>query len=129
MMLGDTEHWVLVRGRRVDAPILLKVHGGPGQAEIPTIHMNARLEEHFLVVEWDQRGAGKSAPADSEVALPVALLATSRIKPRRSLSLALRRERYCDAASVAAGPQPREFVARRRRPRRGSPMLYVTRQL
>jgi pimeloyl-ACP methyl ester carboxylesterase len=51
------------RGPRVDAPILLKVHGGPGQAAMPTIHMNARLEEHFLVVEWDQRGAGKSAAA------------------------------------------------------------------
>src|SRR4051794_10543599 len=63
MMLGGVEQWVLVRGRGVDAPILLKVHGGPGQAEIPTIHMNARLEEHFLVVEWDQRGAGKSAAA------------------------------------------------------------------
>ena len=64
------------------------------------------------------RAAGKSAPADSEVALPVALPATSRIKPRGSLSLALLLARYCDAASVAAGPQPREFVARRRRPRR-----------
>jgi proline iminopeptidase len=63
MTLGDTEQWVLVRGRRTASPILLKVHGGPGQAEIPTIHMNARLEEHFLVVEWDQRGAGKSAAA------------------------------------------------------------------
>jgi pimeloyl-ACP methyl ester carboxylesterase/DNA-binding PadR family transcriptional regulator len=62
-MLGGVEQWVLVRGPRADAPILLKVHGGPGQAEIPTIHMNARLEEHFLVVEWDQRGAGKSAAA------------------------------------------------------------------
>jgi hypothetical protein len=45
-------------------------------------------------------------------------VATSRIKPRGSLSLALLLARYCDAASVAAGPQPREFVARRRRPRR-----------
>ena len=63
MELGGVEQWVLVRGRRADAPILLKVHGGPGQAEIPTIHMNALLEQHFLVVEWDQRGAGKSSAA------------------------------------------------------------------
>ena len=63
MVLGGVEQWVLVRGRRADAPILLKIHGGPGQAEIPTIHMNAQLEEHFLVVEWDRRGAGKSSAA------------------------------------------------------------------
>ncbi len=62
MTLGGVEQWVLVRGQPA-APILLKIHGGPGQAEIPTIDMNARLEEHFLVVEWDQRGAGKSAAA------------------------------------------------------------------
>ena len=43
MMLGGVEQWVLVQGR-VNAPILLKIHGGPGQAEIPTIHLNAQLE-------------------------------------------------------------------------------------
>ena len=63
MTLGGAEQWVLVRGPRANAPILLKIHGGPGQAEIPTIHMNSRLEAHCLVVEWDQRGAGKSAAA------------------------------------------------------------------
>ena len=72
MTIGGVEQWVLVRGPRATAPILLKIHGGPGQAEIPTIQMNARLEQHFLVVEWDQRGAGKSAAA---------------IEPRAAMSL------------------------------------------
>ncbi len=62
LTLGGVEQWVLVRGQ-LASPILLKIHGGPGQAEIPTIDSNAPLEQHFLVIEWDQRGAGKSASA------------------------------------------------------------------
>src|SRR5258708_31179645 len=36
------------------------VHGGPGFPEMPFAHENAQLEEKFVVVHWDHRGAGKS---------------------------------------------------------------------
>jgi pimeloyl-ACP methyl ester carboxylesterase len=54
---------VLVRGRRAENPILLKLHGGPGQAEMATARLNGLLEDDFLVAEWDQRGSGKSGAA------------------------------------------------------------------
>jgi proline iminopeptidase len=45
----------------VDNPILLWIHGGPGVAFIPLAGaFQGPLEKHFTVVQWDQRGAGKT---------------------------------------------------------------------
>ncbi len=59
--IGGMDQWIMIRGEDRNNPILLWLHGGPGAAQIP-IHkaFNADLEKEFVVVHWDQRGAGKS---------------------------------------------------------------------
>ncbi|MFK2903503.1 alpha/beta hydrolase [Dyella ginsengisoli] len=59
--IGGIEQWISVRGRHRDAPILLFLHGGPAFTTIPNSYLyTAEWQEYFTVVQWDQRGAGKT---------------------------------------------------------------------
>ena len=66
--LGGIEQWISVRGRNRENPILLFIHGGPAVPEMPASWFyQAAWEDYFTVVQWDQRGAGKTmASSDPE---------------------------------------------------------------
>jgi pimeloyl-ACP methyl ester carboxylesterase len=59
--IGGADQWVMIRGRSVENPLLVILHGGPGSSETVLFRSyNASLEDSFTVVYWDQRGAGRS---------------------------------------------------------------------
>ncbi len=61
LTINGVKQWILVRSNDTTRPVLLVLHGGPGFAMLPLLHAhNAALEDHFVVVNWDQRGAGRS---------------------------------------------------------------------
>jgi proline iminopeptidase len=68
--IGGIRQWVSIRGRHADAPILLFIHGGPGFTSLPSSYYYMRdWREYFTVVQWDQRGAGKTYLANDPEAV------------------------------------------------------------
>jgi pimeloyl-ACP methyl ester carboxylesterase len=59
--IGGIDQWIFARGQDSDNPVILFVHGGPASPSAPTMWTWQRpLEEYFTVVNYDQRGAGKT---------------------------------------------------------------------
>jgi pimeloyl-ACP methyl ester carboxylesterase len=56
--IGGQDQWITVRGQDRAKPVLLILHGGPGDAESLNILRFAYLEKDFIVAQWDQPGAG-----------------------------------------------------------------------
>jgi pimeloyl-ACP methyl ester carboxylesterase len=61
VVLGEIEQWITIRGESRDNPVLLFLHGGPGDATNPWGYAGFRSWlKVFTVVQWDQRGAGRT---------------------------------------------------------------------
>jgi pimeloyl-ACP methyl ester carboxylesterase len=59
--IGGIEQWVTIRGEDRSNPVLLFLHGGPGDVTNPwSFAFFAPWERYFTVVQWDQRGAGRT---------------------------------------------------------------------
>jgi pimeloyl-ACP methyl ester carboxylesterase len=62
--LGGHDQAIMIRGYSTDRPVLLYLNGGPGQSGLPfTRVVLDDLSRDFVIVDWDQRGAGKSYAA------------------------------------------------------------------
>ncbi len=61
--LGDHDQALMIRGRSTDNLVLLYLAGGPGGTDLGAMRADTGLEQHFVVVTWEQRGVGKSYAA------------------------------------------------------------------
>jgi len=61
VQIGGIEQWITIRGEDRGNPVLLFLHGGPGDATNPWGFAGFRTWlRYFTVVQWDQRGTGRT---------------------------------------------------------------------
>src|SRR5262249_60042757 len=59
--VGGIQQWITIRGENRSNPVLLFLHGGPGDATNPWSYAAFRpWLKRFTVVQWDQRGTGRT---------------------------------------------------------------------
>lgn len=60
--IGGVRQWITVRAMAKGQPLLLYLHGGPGSPVSDFSYAFQKpWEDYFTVVQWDQRGFGRSA--------------------------------------------------------------------
>jgi pimeloyl-ACP methyl ester carboxylesterase len=61
VQIGGIEQWVTISGTNCANPVVLIVHGGPGNPMTPySDAIYGAWTKKFTVVQWDQRGAGRT---------------------------------------------------------------------
>jgi pimeloyl-ACP methyl ester carboxylesterase len=67
LRIGGIDQWLSIRGHDRRNPILLFLHGGPASVTMAVGYtFQSPWEDYFTVVQWDQRGAGKTYAANTE---------------------------------------------------------------
>jgi pimeloyl-ACP methyl ester carboxylesterase len=77
--INGIEQWVSIRGTDCANPVVLIVHGGPGNPSTPFAEsLYGPWEKDFTLVQWDQRGSGNTFARNPDTAtrpLTMALMA------------------------------------------------------
>jgi pimeloyl-ACP methyl ester carboxylesterase len=95
--LGGSEQWVTIRGENRANPVLLLLHGGPGDATNPWGYAGfRRWLGTYTVVQWDQRGSGRTlgrnGPA-SATSLTIDRMVDDGLELAESLRTSLNKEK------------------------------------
>jgi pimeloyl-ACP methyl ester carboxylesterase len=66
VVVGGIKQFIALKGKNNTKPLLLFLHGGPGNSVIAYAdRFSQKLQEHFIVVQWDQRETGKTRAMNS----------------------------------------------------------------
>jgi len=91
--IGGINQWVSIRGNDRRNPVLLMLHGGPGWVAMPTSwYFQRGWEEYFTVVQWDQRGAGKTYAANDPAVVAPTMTRERMIADTEEMVAWLRKE-------------------------------------
>ena len=61
VQIGGISQWITIKGDDKRNPVILFLHGGPGDAGSPFAEsVFGAWEKDFTLVQWDQRGAGRT---------------------------------------------------------------------
>jgi pimeloyl-ACP methyl ester carboxylesterase len=80
--VGGIKQWIIFEGEDSEAPVLLFLHGGPGNSAISYSNkFTYELKKNFIVVLWDQRETGQTLSLNkSPQPLTVSLFVTDAIE-------------------------------------------------
>ncbi|WP_281233196.1 alpha/beta fold hydrolase [Flavobacterium gelatinilyticum] len=72
LTIGKIKQAVSYKGLK-DAPLILFLHGGPGSSRMKQAEtFSNMLQQHFMVIQWDQRESGKTL-ALNKTSVPITL--------------------------------------------------------
>jgi len=60
VQIGGIDQWIGIQGTDSAHPALLFLHGGPAEAQSPFLKTFSLWETSFTVINWDQRGSGRT---------------------------------------------------------------------
>jgi pimeloyl-ACP methyl ester carboxylesterase len=82
--IGGIPQWVTISGADRRNPVVLFLHGGPGNPLSPySTSLYGTWSEKFTIVQWDQRGAGRTfgrSPHSADARLTIELMARDGVE-------------------------------------------------
>jgi pimeloyl-ACP methyl ester carboxylesterase len=66
--LGGIKQYIQIRGEDINNPVIIFLHGGPGSPmAYVSYHYQTELESEYTIVNWDQRGSGRTYYANPDM--------------------------------------------------------------